>query len=83
MTAHNGHVTSPGPVSDVAELSETEVNTEEKSLTREQTPSVDKLPQAKGLEVCTDHTHTVGNECMTSEHCMLYRATSYSSLRLS
>lgn len=56
-------MTAPSPVSDVMEISETEMNVgldEEKSSRREQTPSVDKLPQAKGLEVHTDHTHTVG-----------------------
>ena len=52
MTAHSGHVTAPGPTS-VVELSEAEMNVEEKSSMREQTPSVDKLPPAKGLKVTT------------------------------
>lgn len=87
MTAHNGHVTAPGPTSDLAvELSEADMEVElveEKSLTRERTPSVHKLPQAKGLEVCTDHTHTVGNKRVTTKHCLFCRVTSYSSSRKS
>lgn len=83
MTAHNHHVTAPGPTSDLAV--EAEMNVEEKTLTREKTPSVDKLPQAKGLEVCTDYSHIVGNKCMTTEHYLLCmcRVTNYSSSRQS